>query len=73
MKPKPKTKKFVGYVPKGETIKETLDQLQVTPINVTLRTFGMNATKKDAVYESDKVVKRTITLTWEDEEVKEKK
>ena len=64
-----KTKKFVGYVPKGETISQTLEQFQDYP-----QTVGMYKTKKDAYNDLNaKIVKRTITLSWEDEPVKEKK
>ena len=66
-----KTKKFVGYVPKGETIKQTLE-FYINAVDGSK--FGMERTIEAAkTSEETKIVKRTITLSWEDEPVKEKK
>lgn len=66
-----KTKKFVGYVPKGETIQDTV--YQSISAGVIAPNFGMYPIKKDILKGHSSVVKRTITLSWEDEPVKEKK
>ena len=59
-----KTKKFVGYVPKGESMKETLETYTRTGGDK----LGMYHKMSEASGET--IVKRTITLTWEDEPVK---
>lgn len=67
-----KIKKFVGYVPKGETIMQTIEEFQLfsnNPINQTY--FGMYSLPDEIFYGGCKAVKRTITLSWEDEPVKE--
>lgn len=58
-----KSKKFVGYVPKGETLKETLDEYRQTIS--TDKHFGMGHSVQSIIENvgCKKVVKRTITIS----------
>jgi hypothetical protein len=66
---KMKSRKFVGYVPKGEKIKDTFRDAWSSDWKE--KSFGMFKTKDEAdVSVFGPVVKRTITITWEDKPVK---
>jgi hypothetical protein len=62
-----KSKKFVGYAPKGEPIGRTLSWSVHN--GIFLKTLGMFS-KKEINAMSGEYAKRTVTITWEDEPVK---
>jgi hypothetical protein len=64
---KMKSRKFVGYVPKGEKIADTVRWSMHDGIFV--KDFGMFS-KKESTAMTGNYVKRTITITWEDKPVK---
>jgi hypothetical protein len=62
-----KSKKFVGYVPKEEPIRDTV-RWSINDTEI-LKDFGM-LSNKEQLMETCEYVKRTITITWEDKPVK---
>jgi len=70
---KKQVKKFVGYVPKNETLEETFTQMfHQTNLNDVNKRFGMYSKEECEERKNDtsflRMVKRTITITSEDED-----